>query len=152
MDYSIFNVHTWSFFCMRKHTGVGHTHSKSAQRFWLRKTCKFFLCAWLGSNPGHWCPWNLRPMLYQLCHPSPPSLLGFTCQRGTWRPLCGSRRQLCAGQWPVHCWPHRCEPSSPPEVGQCGCRQTWLPDAGGTCSACEVGSLQHLQVTHASTL
>ena len=31
------------------HTGVGHTDSKSAQHFWLGKTCTFFVCSsWQG--------------------------------------------------------------------------------------------------------
>ena len=33
MDYRIFYVRTWSFVCVRIHTGVGHTDSESAQRF-----------------------------------------------------------------------------------------------------------------------
>ena len=33
MDYSIFNVRTWPFVCVRIHTGVGHTDSESAQPF-----------------------------------------------------------------------------------------------------------------------
>ena len=44
MDCRIFNVRTWFFFCVRVHTGVGHTYSESAQHFWLRKIHKFF-CA-----------------------------------------------------------------------------------------------------------
>ena len=45
IDYRIFNMHTWSFLCVRIHTGVGHTNSKSTQHFWLGKTHNFFYCA-----------------------------------------------------------------------------------------------------------
>ena len=31
MDYRIFNVRTWSLFCVRIHTGVGHTHSEEEE-------------------------------------------------------------------------------------------------------------------------
>ena len=40
MDYSIFNVPTWSFLCVRIHMGVGHADSESAQHFWLGKTLR----------------------------------------------------------------------------------------------------------------
>ena len=45
MDYRIFNVHTWSFLCVRIHTGVGQTESESAQHFWLGKSHTHFSCA-----------------------------------------------------------------------------------------------------------
>ena len=48
----IFNVRTWSFLCMRTHTGVGHSQQKVSTTFWLRKTHKFCLCSWRGSNLG----------------------------------------------------------------------------------------------------
>ena len=51
MDYRIFNMHTWSFLCVRIHTGVEHT-DESAQHFSPKKTHKFFLCTWRGSNQG----------------------------------------------------------------------------------------------------
>ena len=38
MDYRIFNVHAWSFLCVRVHTGVGQNDSESAPCFWLGKT------------------------------------------------------------------------------------------------------------------
>ena len=44
MDYRIFNVRTLLFLCVRVH-GVGHTDSKSAQRFWLGKTLTNVCCA-----------------------------------------------------------------------------------------------------------
>ena len=43
-------MRTWSFLCVRIHTGVGHTDSESAQHFWLGKTDNFFLCSWRDSN------------------------------------------------------------------------------------------------------
>ena len=49
VDYRIFIVCTWSFWCVRMHTWVGHTDSESAH-FWLGKTHNFFLCSWRGSN------------------------------------------------------------------------------------------------------
>ena len=44
----------WSFFCVRIHTGVGHTDSESAN-FWLVEKLNLFLCCWRSSNSGHWC-------------------------------------------------------------------------------------------------
>ena len=57
MDYRIFNVSTWSFVCLRIHTGVEHTDSESAQPLWLGKTITNISCAdgvgvWTG--PVHW--------------------------------------------------------------------------------------------------
>ena len=66
MDYRIFIVRTWSFVCVRVHTGVGHTDSESAQHFWLGKTHKFFLCSQRDSNLR---PLDPNPTLYQLSHP-----------------------------------------------------------------------------------
>ena len=67
MDYRIFNVCTWSFLCVRIHTGVWHTDSKSAQHFWLRKILTKFSCDPDGvRTSGHWI---LSLMLYQLSHP-----------------------------------------------------------------------------------
>ena len=43
MDYRVFSVRTWSFLCVRIHTGFGHTDSESAQHFRLGKT--HFSCA-----------------------------------------------------------------------------------------------------------
>ena len=42
MDYRIFNVRTWSFLCVRMHTGVEHTDSESAQFVFIRKTSERF--------------------------------------------------------------------------------------------------------------
>ena len=69
MDNRIFNVHTWSFWCVHIHTGDGHTDSESAQHFWLGKTQNYFLCSWRGSISGHRCHRILSSMLYQLSHP-----------------------------------------------------------------------------------
>ena len=66
MDYRVFIMRTWSFLCVRAHTGVGHTDSKSAQHFWLGKTHKFFLCSWQDSNLH---PLDPSLILYQLSHP-----------------------------------------------------------------------------------
>ena len=50
MDYRIFNVITWSFWCVRIHTGVWHTDNESAQHIWLWKTITIFVyCLNLGS-------------------------------------------------------------------------------------------------------
>ena len=47
MDYRIL---AWSFFCVRTHTGVGHT-DESAQHFWPGKTLTCLcVCSWRGSN------------------------------------------------------------------------------------------------------
>ena len=49
----ICNVRTWSFVCVRTHTGIArHTDSEPAH-FWLGKNQRFFLCSWRDSNPGH---------------------------------------------------------------------------------------------------
>ena len=45
MDYRSFNVCTWSFWCLRVHTGVGHTNIESAQHFWFVKSLTNFSCA-----------------------------------------------------------------------------------------------------------
>ena len=50
MDYRICSVRTWSFLCVRIHTGVRHTDSESAQQFWLGTTPKKLLCSWQDSN------------------------------------------------------------------------------------------------------
>ena len=52
MDYRIFNVCTWSFLCVRTHTG-GWTHQQRvSSTFWLGKavTNICFLCSGRGSN------------------------------------------------------------------------------------------------------
>ena len=72
MDYRIFNVRTRSFWCVRIHTGVGHTDSESAQYVWLGKAKNKLLYSCRGSNSGHWCHGILSPMLYQLNHPVTP--------------------------------------------------------------------------------
>ena len=54
MDHRIFNMRMWSFVCMRKHTEVGQTDSKSAQHFRLRKTLTNFSGAPDGA--GVWTP------------------------------------------------------------------------------------------------
>ena len=58
MDYRIFNVCTWSFLCVRIHTGVGLTNSESAQHFFL-----VLLRVWTSDLR------ILSPTLYQLSHP-----------------------------------------------------------------------------------
>ena len=68
-DYRIFNLRTWSFLCVRIHTGVGHTDSESAQHFLLRKTHILFLC----SRRDSFVHWILSPKLYQLSHPVTPN-------------------------------------------------------------------------------
>ena len=67
MGYRIFNVRTWSFLCVRIHTGVGHTGNESAQHFWLGKTLTNFSCAPDGVRTSGL--WISSPMLYQLSHP-----------------------------------------------------------------------------------
>ena len=53
MDYRIFNVRTWSFLCVRQHTGVGHKDNETALHFGLCKNShKLFLCSWRGLNLG----------------------------------------------------------------------------------------------------
>ena len=43
IDYRIFNVCTWSFLCVRVHTGVAHT----VRTFLTQQNShKFFLCSW----------------------------------------------------------------------------------------------------------
>ena len=50
MEYRIFIDRTWSFLCVRIHTGVGHTDSESAEHFWLWKT-QFFCVLVTGFKP-----------------------------------------------------------------------------------------------------
>ena len=45
-------MRTWSVLCICIHMGVRHTDSESAQKFWIRKTHKFFLCSRWDSNLG----------------------------------------------------------------------------------------------------
>ena len=70
MDYRIFNVHTWSFLCMRIHTGVGHTNNESSQHniFDSDKTVTNFQCAPDRVWTSGLC--MSSPMLYQLSHPT----------------------------------------------------------------------------------
>ena len=50
MDYRIFNVHMWSFLCVRIHTGVG---TLTMSHFGLKRNShRFFFCSWHGSNLG----------------------------------------------------------------------------------------------------
>ena len=71
MDYRIFNVRTWSFLCVRIHTGVGYTDSETTH-FWFRKTVTNLSCApdtdrvrTLGLSIS-------SQTLYQLSHPVTP--------------------------------------------------------------------------------
>ena len=41
IDYWIFNMRTWSFVCMRIHTGVGYIDSDSAQPFFHSEKLSF---------------------------------------------------------------------------------------------------------------
>ena len=47
VDCRIFNVRTWSFLCVRIHTGIGHTDSESAQHVLLGKTLTNCSCVLL---------------------------------------------------------------------------------------------------------
>ena len=51
MDYRIFNMRTWSFLCMRTHTGVGHTDNESAPHFYSEKLSQIFLVLLTGFKP-----------------------------------------------------------------------------------------------------
>ena len=71
MDYRIFAVHTWSFFCACIHMGVGHTYGESVQHFWLGKT----------HRP------TLYQYQYQLSHPvnaTPDEMSISVCVNWTW--------------------------------------------------------------------
>ena len=50
MDYRIFIVHTWSFLCMRVHTGVGHTDGESAH--FSRKNSQILRVLLTGFKPS----------------------------------------------------------------------------------------------------
>ena len=72
MDYRIFNMRTWSFLCVRIHTGGGggggHTNSESAQDF-LTRGKKSHKCSC--APDGVWTLGRrlLSLVLYQLKHP-----------------------------------------------------------------------------------
>ena len=51
LDYRIFIMRTWSFFCMRVHMGVRHTDSESAQHFSLGKNSQIFCVVLMGFKP-----------------------------------------------------------------------------------------------------
>ena len=72
MDYRIFNMHTWSFFSMSIHTGVGHTY-ESAQHFDSEKTLTNCSCTPDGIRTSGL--WILSLMPYQLSHPVTNTLL-----------------------------------------------------------------------------
>ena len=76
-------VHTWSFLCMRIHTGVGYTDNESAQHFWLWKTLINFSSAPNGVQTSGL--WISSPTLYLLCHPIISTLTNLiltkTCMR-----------------------------------------------------------------------
>ena len=71
MDYRSFNVHMWSFWCVRIHMGVGHTDSKSAQHFWLEKIITHFSCASDAVQTSGL--WISSLTLYPLSHPVTPA-------------------------------------------------------------------------------
>ena len=55
MGYSIFNLRTWSFLCVRMHTGVGHTDSDSTQHFRdSKKLSDFSVLLTRLELSGHW--------------------------------------------------------------------------------------------------
>ena len=56
-DYRIFNVHTWSFLCMRVHTGVAAHRQRVSTTFSTQKNSHNFSCAPDGARvwtPGLW--------------------------------------------------------------------------------------------------
>ena len=71
MDCRIFNVRTWSFLCVRIHTGIRHT-DESAQYFWLEKTLTIVSC--VPDRVRILGLWISSPALYQLSHPVPRQL------------------------------------------------------------------------------
>ena len=70
MDYRIFNMHTWTFLCVRIHMGFGDIDNEWAQHFLLGKTLTKFSCALHGVRTSGL--WVLSPTLYQLSHPVTP--------------------------------------------------------------------------------
>ena len=71
MDHRIFNVRT--FWCLRVHTGVGHTDNESAHHFDSEKLSQIFLVLWfLGIHNCHAKYWlSLHPWIkFALIWPS----------------------------------------------------------------------------------
>ena len=74
MDHRTFNVCTWSFLCVRIHSGVGHTDNEPAQDFWLWKTLTSQIFLVLLTGFWTWSFWISSPMLYQLSYPITPTV------------------------------------------------------------------------------
>ena len=69
MDYMVFNVCTWSFLFMCVYTHRDWAHWQRVSTTWTwKKTDKFFLCSWWGSNSGYGIHWIMSLTLYQLGH------------------------------------------------------------------------------------
>ena len=100
-------MRTWLFLCVRVHTGVGHTDSESAQKFWLGKTL---------TNLSYAAPdaggvrtsdlWISSLMLYQLSHPVTQTVTQtyFPIPRSICFQLTSYIIHCILFRWPIYCW------------------------------------------------